>query len=116
MKKCVQFYERSLHAGDNYDINDWISFLIYRAVMILHTIFSANLGFELVIRTTSHLIHTQNTVKRFVLLRNRELKQGYDLKLLMTARTSFENLTLHHCNHNVQLLQSFDLQSRISLV
>lgn len=101
MKKSVQFYERSLLAGDNYDINgvDLISFLIYRAVMILHTIFSANLGFELVIRTTSHLIHTQNTVKRFVLLRNRELKQGYDLKLLMTARTSFENLTLHLCNH-----------------
>ena len=100
MKKSVQFYERSLHAGDNYDINDLISFLIYRAVTILHTIFSANLGFELVIRTTSHLIHTQNTVKRFVLfIRNRELKQGYDLKLLMTARTSFENLTLHLCNH-----------------
>ena len=57
--------------------NDLTSFLIYRAVMILHTIFSANLGFELVIRTTSHLIHTQNTVKRFVLfIRNRELKEA----------------------------------------
>ena len=66
--------------GDiTFDINDLISFLIYRAVMILHTIFSANLGFELVIRTTSHLIHTQNIVKRFVLLRNTSFKQGCDL-------------------------------------
>lgn len=54
-------------------------FLFYRAVMILHTIFSANLGFELVIRTTSHLIHTQNIVKRFVLLQNTSFKQGCDL-------------------------------------